>query len=275
MSDEEVKEAIKKVYTQIAKNGECCCCGDSSSSEAIKSLSKLIGYPESDITSLFSTNLGLGCGTPVSFADIKEGAVVLDLGCGAGLDCFLAAGKVGKNGRVVGFDMTPAMIDVAKVNAEKNGFANVEFQLGDIENLLFPEESFDNVISNCVINLAKNKKRVFEQAYKALCHGGQLTLSDIVLTKELPKNLAENIQAYVGCISGAQPEKTYLQIIEQTGFQNVETLSRQHFSLNGLLEDANVQKLIVLFGFSFDDLKERIGEIEDSVVSITVSAVKP
>jgi len=159
-------------------------------------------------------NLALGCGNPVAFASLKEGETVLDLGSGAGLDCFLAAKKVGEKGRVIGVDMTPEMIDRARENARRGKYRNVEFRLGEIENLPVGDNTVDAIISNCVINLSPNKGRVFEEAFRVLKLGGRLMISDIVLLKGLPEVIKKNVKAYIGCVSGAMMKDKYLKLMK-------------------------------------------------------------
>jgi arsenite methyltransferase len=194
-------------------------------------------------------NLGLGCGNPVALASLKKGEVVLDLGAGAGLDCFLAANKVGKTGKVIGVDMTPEMIDAARGNAQKNNYKNVEFRLGEIENLPVADNFVDVIISNCVINLSPDKPRVFQEAYRALKPGGRLMVSDMVLLKELPKAIKDSVEAYVGCIAGASMKDDYLKLIKDAGFKSVKA--------------ANAAEL------------RKIEELGQPIASIKVQAVKP
>ncbi len=182
MKETELKKVVRERYGRIAKNsGSCCgpaksCCGSASAAEAV---SRKIGYSEEEIkTTPEGANLGLGCGNPVAIASLKEGETVLDLGSGTGFDCFLAAGKIGKSGRVIGVDMTPEMVEKARSNAEKGGLTNVEFRLGDIDNLPVADGSADAVISNCVITLSPDKRRVFTEAFRALKPGAAVVISN-------------------------------------------------------------------------------------------------
>ncbi|HBK34985.1 arsenite S-adenosylmethyltransferase [Candidatus Uhrbacteria bacterium RIFOXYA2_FULL_40_9] len=205
-----IKNIVKQGYTQIAQSCGCSC--------RAKKVASEIGYTDEDVQSLQEANLGLGCGNPTAIGDIKEGDVVLDLGCGAGFDVFLAQRRVGQTGKVIGVDMTPAMLELAKRNAEKMKVKNVEFILGDIESLLIDSNSIDIVISNCVINLAPNKDNVFQEAYRVLKKGGSLYVSDIVLLSELSDEQRHNEELLTGCVAGALLKEEYLQKILDAGF---------------------------------------------------------
>ncbi len=201
---------LKKAVLAGCSSGTKSCCGSGSISTA-REISKNIGYSDADIDAVpEGANLGLGCGNPVALASLKEGETVLDLGSGAGFDSFLAAERVGTEGKVIGVDMTPDMLDKARENARKGNYKNVEFRLGEIENLPVADNAVDVIISNCVINLAPDKKRVFDEAFRVLKPGGRLMVSDIVLTKELPAALKNSIEAYVGCVAGASKKDDYL-----------------------------------------------------------------
>jgi len=167
----------------------------------------------------------LGCGNPVALASLKKGEVVLDLGSGAGFDAFLAANQVGETGRVIGVDMTPEMLEAARGNAEKGGYKNVEFRLGEIENLPVDDSSIDVIISNCVINLSPDKAAVFKEAYRVLKPGGKLMVSDIVLLGELPESVRNSPEAYVSCIAGASMKSDYMKMIKNAGFKNVKAVN--------------------------------------------------
>ena len=234
MKEEDVKKVVRDGYARIAQNESPCscstssCCGTTSNAEFI---SKNIGYSEKELKSVpEGANLGLGCGNPNALASLKEGETVLDLGSGAGFDCFLAANKVGEKGRIIGVDMTHAMLDKARENAEKAGYENVEFRLGEIENLPCADGSVDVIISNCVINLSPQKKRVFGEAFRVLRPGGRLMVSDIVLLGELPDFIKDSKDAYVGCISGAVPKEEYLGMIVEAGFSDVKVLDEAVFT---------------------------------------------
>ena len=227
MNERDIKKAVKKRYAQIAEQKISCCtpthaCGCSDSQD---SRSAAIGYTDEQRQGIpAGASLGLGCGNPIASAKLVEGEVVLDLGCGAGIDCFLAADAVGEKGKVIGVDMTPEMIDRAKDTAKKGGTDNVEFRLGEIENLPVADGSVDVVISNCVINLSPNKPQVFREAFRVLRGGGRLIVSDIVLLKALPDAIRDSVDAYTACIAGAMLKAEYLTTIEAAGFQRVEVL---------------------------------------------------
>lgn len=221
MQNEEVKKVVKESYTKIAKESGCSCCGAKAEQERI---AEEIGYSKEDIAKFSEANLGLGCGNPVAMSEMKEGDTVLDLGSGAGFDCFLAARRVGERGKVIGVDMVPEMVEKATANAEKYGYANCEFKLGDIENLPLEDNSVDIVISNCVINLAPDKDEVFREAWRVLRPGGKIFVSDIVLLSELPEAVRYNEELLSGCVAGALLKDDYIQKIKDADF-SVEVLS--------------------------------------------------
>jgi len=218
----EVKKTVKQAYAKIAAESEAsssccsCCCN---SQNAAQEISKSIGYSDEELNVVPEANLGLGCGNPTALGNIKEGDVVLDLGSGAGFDCFLAAKKVGTSGKVIGVDMTEEMVKKAKSLAAKYGYTNVEFRLGDIENLPVENESIDVIISNCVINLAPDKSKVFNEAYRVLKNSGRMYVSDIVLLKELSDKQKNDRELLAGCVAGALLKDDYVHKIELAGFE--------------------------------------------------------
>ena len=215
MKKTDVKRIVRKSYGKIAESGCSCGCGQTDS----RQLSKQLGYSEREINAVPEANLGLGCGNPTAIGEIRKGMTVLDLGSGAGFDCFLAAGKVGKEGKVIGVDMTGQMIKKARDNAQKYGFSNVEFRLGDIEKLPVEDESIDVIISNCVINLAPDKPKVFREAHRVLRKGGRIYVSDIVLLKQLTSRQREDEKLIAGCVGGAILKDEYLKIVRDAGFE--------------------------------------------------------
>lgn len=274
MLDSELKVIVRKNYGDIAKKGGSCCPskGSCCSAAPAEDISKRIGYSEEDMKAVpLGANLGLGCGNPIALASIKEGETVLDLGSGAGFDSFLAAGKVGQKGRVIGVDMTAEMVEKARDNAAKGNFCNVEFRLGEIEELPVAHASVDVVISNCVINLVPDKKKAFQEAFRVLRPGGRLMVSDIVLQRRLPDKIIKSIAAYVGCISGAAMKESYLEAIKSAGFDDVTVIEESVFPLDCMTNDITGQAVVQSFG----DNAEEIKKIEDSISSIKVRAIKP
>ena len=216
-----VKKTVKQAYAKIAAESEarsCCSCGCGGQGTT-QEISKSIGYSDEELNVVPEANLGLGCGNPTALGNLKEGEVVLDLGSGAGFDSFLAAKKVGASGKVIGVDMTEEMVNKAKAIATKYGYSNVEFRLGDIEELPVENESVDVVISNCVINLAPDKARVFSEAYRVLRSGGRMYVSDIVLLKELIDRQKNDSELLCGCVAGALLKDDYVREIERVGFK--------------------------------------------------------
>ncbi|MFW9832787.1 MAG: arsenite methyltransferase [Candidatus Thorarchaeota archaeon] len=253
MKSDEIKEAVRDAYSRVAErtwtpdeqtpssNDECCapaqtsssCCGPQQETKVTTvNLAKALGYDTEGMPT-GATESFAGCGNPVALASLKEGEVVLDLGSGAGLDMFVASKKVGDTGKVIGVDMTPAMIEKAKKNAEELGITNVDFRFGDIEDMPVEDNSVDVVISNCVINLAPDKGKVFREAYRVLKPGGRVMVSDIVLSKPLPTEVRDEVVTYTGCIGGAILDEEYLQHMRDAGFQDVEITSKAGQSLYG------------------------------------------
>jgi len=221
---ERIKRIVKKSYGNIAKSSGSCGCGSCGcdSNQTVQKQSGQMGYSLDEMNQAPpDSNLGLGCGNPVALASLKEGEIVLDLGSGAGFDAFLASPKVGKAGRVIGVDMTEEMLEKAKENAQKGSYTNVEFRKGDIEDLPIEDNSINAIISNCVINLAPDKGKVFREAYRVLKSGGRLMASDVVLVKPLPEELKKDEELLVGCVSGAILKQNYLELLEEAGFTDI------------------------------------------------------
>ena len=228
-SEEEIKKEVRSAYGAIAKSQKPCfsCsssgCGEAPNKPSAKEYALGLGYSEEDLKeSPIGADLGLGCGNPTAIASLKEGEVIVDLGSGGGFDCFLAANKVGASGKVIGVDMTPDMIDLARKNALKRNYENVEFVLGEIENLPLPDSIADVIMSNCVVNLSPNKEAVFKEAARVLKVGGRLAISDIVTTTELPESIKNDINLYTGCITGATKVDTLKLIMESAGFGEIK-----------------------------------------------------
>lgn len=214
----DTKKIVKEAYGKIAKEKPTCGCHCGCADVTPESISSAIGYSATEMKAVPEANLGLGCGNPTAFSQIKEGNTVLDLGSGAGFDSFLAAKKVGPAGKVIGVDMTKEMIGKARENANKYGYKNVEFILCDIEKLSLPSSSVDVIISNCVINLAPDKDQVFSEAYRVLKKQGRMFVSDIVLLKEISAEARNNPELIAGCVGGALLKADYLEKVKKAGF---------------------------------------------------------
>jgi len=261
-SHDEIREAVRSRYEEVAQSDGCgcstpgsACCG--STDTDLETLSQALGYSESEISAVpTGANMGLGCGNPQAIAALRPGDTVVDLGSGGGFDCFLASRRVGDTGRVIGVDMTPAMVSKARANAEKNGYRNVEFRLGEIESLPIADETADVIISNCVINLSPDKRRVFEEAYRVLKPGGRLAIADIVASAELPETIARDMALYSGCMAGASLIDDIEAILQTIGFERIQIAPK-------------------------DESRSFIRDwapdvpITDFVVSATIEAVKP
>lgn len=264
-----IKETLRSKYSEIvtaSKGSGCCspvsdCCGDRSNVEFT-----MIGDDYKSIEGYVAdADLGLGCGLPTEFAGIKKGDVVIDLGSGAGNDVFIARNLVGETGKVIGIDMTEAMIEKANQNKAKLGFANVEFRLGDIENIPLEDNLADVVISNCVLNLVPDKKRAFIEIYRILKPNAHFCVSDVVIQGELPEEFKRSAELYAGCVSGALQLDEYIGIIRKTGFSNIEIKKSRRIELpDELLENYLSNKAI-------DDYKNSV----KGIYSITVVATKP
>ncbi|HQS22869.1 MAG: arsenite S-adenosylmethyltransferase [Sphingobacteriia bacterium 24-36-13] len=266
-TDEQLKELVKQKYGEIAlqdkETNAASCCGSGGCSTDVYNImnedyTKLEGYNA-------DADLGLGCGLPTQFAKIKKGDVVIDLGSGAGNDAFIARTEAGETGKVIGIDFTPAMIDKARINAEKLSFHNVEFRQGDIENMPVTANVADVIVSNCVLNLVPNKAGVFKDIYRVLKPGGHFSISDVVLAGDLPENLKSAAEMYAGCVSGAIQKDEYLKLIDTTGFKNVVLQKEKAITIpDDILKDYLNEAEIAAFKAS-----------GTGVYSITVYAEKP
>ena len=278
--EQQVRSAVRERYGSIAQGGGSCCGPESSCCETASSrcgtdsaadrISREIGYADGDLEAVpEGANLGLGCGNPVAVASLCEGETVVDLGSGAGFDCFLAAARVGPTGKVIGVDMTVPMLEKARQNAAKGGYEQVEFRLGEIENLPLADGIADAVISNCVINFSPDKQRVFREAHRVLRPGGRVMVSDIVLTRPLPAAVRDSVAAYVGCVAGALMRDEYLAAVSGAGFEQVEVVEESAFSLDCVVEDPVGHEIAA--NLSAEELESAAG----CVHSIRVRAVKP
>jgi len=263
LSSNDIREAVREQYGKVAQSAgkSCCapsCCSPESGKDAgVNGTAQTLGYTPEEITAVpEGSNLGLGCGNPQAIASLKTGETVLDLGSGAGFDAFLAARPVGNSGFVIGVDMTPDMVAKARHNAEKGGFQNVEFRLGEIEHLPVADNSVDVIISNCVINLSPEKEQVFQEAFRVLKPGGRLAISDIVATAELPEQARGDLALYTGCMGGASLIEDLERMLTDSGFTQIKIKPKQQ-SKSFIREWAPGRN------------------IEDYVVSATIEASKP
>jgi len=224
----EIRDIVREKYGKIAE-GDSAGCSCSNGVDANVVLNHL-GYTLEQAEAIpDGANLGLGCGNPLAHAAVKRGETVLDLGSGAGIDAFLAAREVGPTGRVIGVDMAASMLRRARENAEKGGYTNVEFRLGEIENLPVADATVDVIISNCVINLSPEKPRVFAEALRVLKPGGRLLVSDLVLSRALPESVRKRVEDHVGCVAGTLPKDDYVRQIREAGFAGVEVVEERNY----------------------------------------------
>jgi SAM-dependent methyltransferase len=304
VSDTEIKEAVLEKYGQIAREGRLesdpsagraatACCGPQQSSPQPAETSSCCGpapapavgccepadssenpfgrfYSDQEVDGLPEsvTEMSLGCGNPTAIAALQPGEIVLDLGSGGGIDCFLAARQVGPEGRVIGLDMTPDMIKLARRNAKKIGATNVDFRYGEMEEMPLPDASVDVVISNCVINLSPDKDAVFSEVSRVLRPGGRMSVSDIVLNGELPRPILDSLHAWAGCIAGALDQEDYLAKVEAAGFEAIDVESKDFVRFSETAEAADIQSLL-----EGTDLGP--ADLDDKVASIRLRAQKP
>ena len=234
--DREIKKFVRDRYGEIASSDTACCPRCSCGANPIEQAAS-VGYSRAEIESVpASAVMGLGCGNPTALADLKEGETLLDLGSGGGLDVFLAAQKVGKHGYVIGMDMTQEMVERARRAARLHGYENVEFKVGEIENLPVESDSIDVIISNCVINLSPDKSAVYREAFRVLKPGGRMLISDLVTEGELPDRIKRSFAAWAACIAGALERETYLETIRRAGFQDVAIVAEYSFGEPGMKE---------------------------------------
>ena len=250
-STKQIKNAVKERYTAIAESNNCGCgCGSEGSSccggSDPKQAAETIGYNVAELEDIpQEAILGLGCGAPVAYVGLKKGETVLDLGSGGGIDVFLAAKKVGTNGKVIGVDMNEAMIKRATEAAREHGFNNVEFRFGEIEKMPIDNATVDAIISNCVINLSPDKPLVFREAYRVLKPGGRIAVSDIVTEGEMPEEIRRDLDAWASCVAGALPQEEYLKHIEAAGFKTPKILTESYYDTEEYAIDFKVKSITV------------------------------
>ena len=245
MKEKEIKKFVKERYSKIATKEEelrCSCCDGGP--DLVIEQAKSAGYTMEDLKSIPEDAVfGLGCGNPTALAELKEGETVLDLVSGGGIDVFLAANKVGESGKVIGVDMTEEMIENAKKNASKGNYNNVQFKMGEIENLPIENDSIDVIISNCVINLTPDKLVAYKEANRVLKPGGRILVSDLVTKGDIPDEIRRNFQAWSECIAGAMEKQAYLDTIKEAGFSNIEIVE-QHYFTESNMDERLVGKIV-------------------------------
>jgi SAM-dependent methyltransferase len=267
-SSDEIRERVREGYARVVENASRCCGSAPPGSEAV---ALRVGYSEGQLDEVpEGANLGLGCGNPTGLAEIRSGEVVLDLGSGAGFDAFLAARAVGPDGRVIGVDMTEAMLDKARDNAARGGFTNVEFRSGTIERLPVEDGSVDVIVSNCVINLSPEKARVFREAFRVLRPGGRISISDLVLDRPLPPEIVGNLAAYLGCVGGASLRDDYLEAVRKAGFRDVRVLRETRWRELVAGDEDELARLATAYGIPPELARRAV----DAVTSIHLRAVK-
>jgi len=275
----EIKTAVRERYAGHATSASSCCGPASSGATqtcgcgtAAVSASEALGYDATDLAAIpDGADLGLGCGNPLAMLELREGETVVDLGSGGGIDCFLAARRVGPSGYVIGVDMTPEMIDRARRNAANSGVKNVEFRLGEVEHLPVADASVDTIISNCVINLVPDKGQVFSDAFRVLKPGGRLSVSDIVVLGEMPVQIRDSVDAYVARLAGAVLRDEYLRLIRDAGFIDITLTGEQNFEL----EDVVVADLVAEFQQHTGATEAELRAAAALFQSVRVSARKP
>ena len=247
MSD--IKEKVKERYGKIALTGnsDCCCMpGECNTDDSLIDTSKIIGYDQEELKSIpEAAILGVGCGAPIKFANLKDGETVVDLGSGAGIDVFLSVNKVSKSGKVIGIDMTDQMLDKARVNAKEGNYTNVEFRKGDIENNIpVDDNTVDVVISNCVINLTADKTSAFREVRRILKQGGRMVISDLVTDREIEQDQV-NAEQWCSCIDGALTRENYIQSIKKAGFENVDVLEERTYMEGEKVNGRKISSLVI------------------------------
>lgn len=277
MNADTLKQSVVESYGKLAKVSQnsvftklFACCNPA---ENAGKVGEVIGYSKEEMAAVpDGANLGVGCGNPSAFTKIQSGETVLDLGSGAGFDAFIVSPIVGYNGKVIGVDLSDDMLKLARNNIKKGHYSNVEFMKGDIEALPLADNLADHIISNCVINLSLNKAEVFKEAYRVMKPSGTLSISDIVLEKELPDFMKKSVAGHIACVSGAEKLETYLKYVEDAGFKDIKIEQKAEFPLELMLTDPQVMKLAKEMDFNLNS--EEAKDIASRVKSISLSAKK-
>lgn len=276
MNNEKIKQNVKSGYADIVKHNskksflsnflQCC-----SPKKIASDISKQNGYSQAELKSVpDNANLGIGCGNPTALASIKKGETILDLGSGAGFDCFLASRETGETGRVIGVDITPEMVLQAKKNAKRGNYKNVEFKIGEIENLPIENNSIDLIISNCVVNLSNQKDLVFREAFRVTKPNGRIMISDIILLNDLPDYVKNSVEGHIACLAGAVRKEQYIDAISKAGFENISIDKQASFPIELMLNDPIANKIVRENNLSEKEIKS----ISNSIASISIRAVK-
>ncbi len=277
MNNEQIQKNVKSGYAGIVKRNtkksflpnffQCC-----DPKEIAADIGKKIGYSEEELKNVpEDANLGIGCGNPTALASIKKGETILDLGSGAGFDCFLASRKTGETGKVIGVDITPEMVAQAKKNAKKGNYKNVEFKVGEIENLPIEDNTIDLIISNCVINLSNQKEQVFKEAFRVAKPNGRMMISDIILLNDLPDYVKNSVEGHIACLAGAVKKEDYINAISKAGFTGINIDKQAPFPIKLMLNDPIAEKIVRENNLS----EKEIEDIANSIASISISAKKP
>ncbi|MBK6949242.1 MAG: arsenite methyltransferase [Haliscomenobacter sp.] len=276
MDNEQIQKNVKSSYADIVKRNtkksflpkifQCC-----DPREMASDIGKKIGYSEEELKNVpEDANLGIGCGNPTALASIKKGETILDLGSGAGFDCFLASRETGETGKVIGVDITPEMVAQAKKNAEKGNYRNVEFRIGEIENLPVESNSIDLIISNCVINLSNQKEQVFTEAFRVAKPKGRIMISDIILLNDLPDYVKNSVEGHIACLAGAVRKEDYIHAIAKAGFTEISIDKQAPFPIELMLNDPIAEKIVRENNLTEKEIKD----IANSIASISISAKK-
>ena len=277
MDTNTVKQSVIDTYGKLAKQTKnrlfsnlFSCCDPIDTAQQV---GKAIGYKDDELSNVpEGSNLGVGCGNPSALLNLKEGETIIDLGSGAGFDAFIVSPIVGDTGRVIGIDLSDDMLNLAKKNQKTGNYNNVEFIKGDIEKLPLEDNIADGVMSNCVINLSLNKGDIYKEAYRVLKKGGKISVSDIILEKELPNLIKNYLAGHIACISGAETLDTYLNYVKRAGFQNIQIRSKAEFPLELILTDPQIMKIAKAMRIDLNSSKAK--DLASRVKSISITAIK-